>query len=486
MNKKSDWFSVDKEGLAKILSKKGIEFALFELIQNAWDQNVTKVSVSLHPEKNGKVIITVVDDDPAGFHDLTHAYTLFAESAKKTDPLKRGKFNLGEKLVFALAESATIVTTTGSVEFNKNGRHNSSVKTEVGSIITVLLKMTTEEIDRINSKINTLIPSVTTYFNETTIPERTPVASFETTLDTEIADANGYLKKSPRKTTVRVFEPKSGEIGTLYEMGIPVVETGDKWHYDVCQKIPLNLDRDNVPPQYLRTLRTFAFNALFDKTTKEDANNTWVRDALSDPRCNDDAVKAAVKNRFGDKVVIYDNSDPEANKLAVLHGYTVVHGGHLSHREWENIHRSRAIIAAGSVTPSPKPYSENGDPLKVIDRYKWTNGMLLVETFAKEMAQLVFGHSITAMWVNDFKWNFAATYGPGGPLTLNKSKISKDLYESGITREMVALLIHEFAHEYESDHLSKNFYRSLCKIGSYLAGWTGDSLIFKNDRWITR
>ena len=26
----------------------------------------------------------------------------------------------------------------------------------------------------------------------------------------------------------------------LYELGIPVVETGDKWHYSVRQKVPLN------------------------------------------------------------------------------------------------------------------------------------------------------------------------------------------------------------------------------------------------------
>jgi hypothetical protein len=31
-------------------------------------------------------------------------------------------------------------------------------------------------------------------------------------------------------------------------MGIPVVETGDRWHVDVAQKVPLNFDRDNLPP----------------------------------------------------------------------------------------------------------------------------------------------------------------------------------------------------------------------------------------------
>jgi len=33
-----NWFEVNKQGLAKILERKGKEFALFELIQNTWDE----------------------------------------------------------------------------------------------------------------------------------------------------------------------------------------------------------------------------------------------------------------------------------------------------------------------------------------------------------------------------------------------------------------------------------------------------------------
>ena len=32
-----EWFKVDTKGLAKILERKGKEFALFELIQNAFE-----------------------------------------------------------------------------------------------------------------------------------------------------------------------------------------------------------------------------------------------------------------------------------------------------------------------------------------------------------------------------------------------------------------------------------------------------------------
>src|SRR5258708_867892 len=78
------WFDVDKKGLGKLVAGRSKAFVLYELLQNAWDQNVTTVQVKLscltgRPESE----IEVEDDDPDGFADLAHAYTLFAESGKK-------------------------------------------------------------------------------------------------------------------------------------------------------------------------------------------------------------------------------------------------------------------------------------------------------------------------------------------------------------------------------------------------------------------
>jgi hypothetical protein len=36
------WFDVDKQGLAKLLERRGKAFAIMELIQNAWDTNAKK------------------------------------------------------------------------------------------------------------------------------------------------------------------------------------------------------------------------------------------------------------------------------------------------------------------------------------------------------------------------------------------------------------------------------------------------------------
>src|SRR5437762_12841988 len=107
-----NWFEVDKEGLAKILERKGKEFALFELIQNAWDEpGVTKVSASLEYRGRNRALLVVEDDAPEGFRNLSHAFTLFAESGKKSNPEQRGRFNLGEKLVLALCDEVMLQTT---------------------------------------------------------------------------------------------------------------------------------------------------------------------------------------------------------------------------------------------------------------------------------------------------------------------------------------------------------------------------------------
>src|SRR6185295_14958917 len=104
-----------------------------------------------------------------------------------------------------------------------------------------------------------------------------------------------------------------------YEMGIPVVATGDRWHVNIGQKVPLNMDRDNVTPAYLGQVRAIVAECMARELTTADANATWVRDAFE--RHGDDfspeLVNDLVTLRFGEKRVAYDPSDPEANALAV-------------------------------------------------------------------------------------------------------------------------------------------------------------------------
>ena len=115
-----------------------------------------------------------------------------------------------------------------------------------------------------------------------------------------------------------------------------MVETGDKWHDDIGQNVPLSLDRENVPPGFLRQMRMAMFSRMHDQIGVDDVNNEWAGLAVASPDCAAEAVQRYLGCRFGQKRVRFDPSDPEANKMAVSQGYTVVHGGMMSAAAWQN------------------------------------------------------------------------------------------------------------------------------------------------------
>jgi len=466
----ADWFAVDKEGLAKLLERKGKEFILYELVQNALDTNAKRTLVSLHASNTrGYSSLQVVDDNPDGWKNLEHAWTLFAESEKKGDAEKRGRFNLGEKLVLSLCKTARIETTAGTVVFGETGRHKLRHKRDAGSLFSATVRMSQEEREGMRAAMmRLLIPSgVEVLFNGETIPVRKPLRRIEATLPTEIADAEGILKRSTRKTVIEVYDALEGETPSVYEMGIPVVETGDKWHYNVLQKVPLNADRDNVTPAYLRELRTLVLNEMYREVTQDDATQSWVRDAAEDEDVSKEAVEHVVTQRFGEKRVIFDPSDPEGTKLAVSKGYTVIAPGSLSRDEWANVKRHEAALPAGQVTPSPKPYSPDGDPMDLLPPEKYTDGMKRIVQYAKEVAVRLLACDIQVDVVSKATWPYSATYGPGH-LTFNVGRLGRIWFEDGPRDAVDRLLIHEFGHHYSSDHLSEQYHDAICKLGARL------------------
>jgi hypothetical protein len=465
------WFDVNREGLAKILERRGKQFAVAELISNAWDQNVTTVNVTLEAitGKRGLAALMVEDDDPHGFTNLTHAYTLFAESEKKGEAAKRGRFNLGEKLVLALCEEAKILSTTGGVIFDAKGRRTVRDRREAGSVFYGTIRMNKAELEECFAFARTLIPpaGIVTTFNGEVLRQRQPKASFELALDTHIADQDGVLRKSVRKTTVTVYDPLPDEVPSLYEMGIPVVETGDKWHLDIGQKVPLSLERDNVPPAYLRRLRAETLNQLFQQVQGDEVSTTWVKAATEAPEARPEAVEHVVTQMFGPKRVIFDPSDQEANKLAVSQGYTVIHPRSLSAGQWQHVKEHQMARPAGQVTPSPKAIFGAGGEDKFIPPDKWQEGMRQIADYTRQMGRHLMGVDVEVQILNDSHASFLACYGQR-KLIYNVGRLGYRWFEGGITQAVDELMIHEFGHEFASDHLSEQFHDALCTLGAQM------------------
>jgi len=457
-----NWIDVDLNGLRKLLERRGKEHAIYELVQNAWDENVTKVEVTLSRPVNGHSELVVMDDSPTGWYDLTHAYTMFAESSKKTDPGKRGCFNLGEKLVLALCDEAAITTTTGNVTFDKDGRHSGRSKRETGSEFRGNLRLKIEEWEQMCASAQKLIPPVPTVFNGTEIPNRTALKTWTAKLPTVIGDEEGNLRRTERLTTISIYAALQTETPTLYEMGIPVVDMDGKYHVSVGQKVPLNMERDNVTPAYLKAVYVEVLNHTAHLLTQEDAASTWVRVAASDQRVTDAAITTVLDKRFGEKRVAYDPSDIGSNREAVSRETTVVHGGSLSAGEWANARRAGAIVPAGKL------FSTNPDG-KVADksyrRDEWTSEMWAYCNFVEAVSPHLVGHKVTLVFIRDVAIVEGSTDCADTYITVNLA-----LHSMGDWQSHLDLMLHELAHNVvrSNDHLNHKFYSTVQKLGAQL------------------
>jgi hypothetical protein len=457
------WFDVSKEGLSKLVERRGSHWIFGELLQNAWDApGVTKVTVTVEPHGKGTTKIVVEDDSSTGFDDLSHAFTLFAESKKKTDPSLRGRFNLGEKLVLSLCRSAEIASTSGTIIFDDSGRRMSRKRREKGTTFTGILKLNRVEAEKALGAVQHFIApaGVETMVNGIRLERREPVQSFVTALQTEIADEEGVLRKSKRKTKVSLYLPLEGRVGSVYEMGIPVCETGDQFDVDIGQKVPQSLERETLLPSFLRDLRVAIVNNAVDLITTDDLSSNWVDQAIGSTDVDPTAVGGILTRRFGEKIVSFDVSDREANDRATAAGYVVLHGSTFNKEQWKKIRETGVVRPAGQVTPTPKPFSNEGDPAEYAEM---TREMHAFSRFVQAFARETIGQAISVEFLKSF--NAVAAYG-GRRMSFNVGHLKKEWFEGPIRQEQIDLVIHELGHEFEGNHLSKSYNDALTLIGA--------------------
>lgn len=475
-----DMFRVDVAGLRRKFAHRSKNFLLYELYQNAVDEDVSRVSIELEPLAGDERCRLVVEDDsPEGFKDLTHSYTLYADSSKMHNPEKRGIWNLGEKLVLAFCARAKIVSTKGTVIFSDGRRFHSGEQRSRGTRFDGEIFLTSEEYEACCKGMRALIPpgDIEVTFNGQSLVAPKFAYEFITTLPTTIGDESGEIRRTRRKTMVRLYDSGDATGGWIYEMGIPVVRSENRWHCDVQQRVPLNMMRDNVTPAYLQEIRVAVINAMYEKIDKKDVNQIWARAATNDKRCKPEATIRSLDLRFGKKRVSFDVRDREANKRAMDEGYTVVSGGSMSKQEWANAKEAEAIKPAGKVTPTMPAGKATAKKLEEKER---SPAMRQVATYVERIAPLLIGgRKVRVAWTSAPHWPVLATYAnPGADwglssleaeLTFNVGRLGKSFFEDRTWEGLQAineLVIHELAHEYESDHLTRNFYDSMGLIGA--------------------
>lgn len=459
------WFVVDKEGLRKTLSRKGKAFAIYELLQNGYDEHSTKLEVTLTEPTNNKSVLTCIDNAPNGYMELSNAHTMFGDSKKKSDANKRGRFNVGEKYVLALCDSATVMSMTGRTVFKSNGtRVHDNKRTEVGTVFRGEMPLTKDEFNDMVAKVKLVIPPVQTIFNGVEIPQRKPLHTFVTKLPTEVADENGILRSRARVTQVRLYEVPMGQSAMLYEMGMPVVDIDCKWSVDIQQKVPLNIERDNVTPSYLKTVYQAVLDERSDYLNEDDAAEAWVSSALSAANIKTETVKNIAAKRFGEDAVLYDQADLGANREAVAAGRVVIPRGAVTPEIRKN------LMKAGVQKAGEEFSTRSSGPVGLIPDSQLTKSQLRYKQFIEQVAPLVLDHPLSKVEFADDP--NAKLYGCtqwlrlGYIFTVNVAHHDVDDWNRNYD-----LFIHELAHFYvqRNDHLFEDFWRACSDIGAKLA-----------------
>jgi hypothetical protein len=485
---KNSWLEIDKEGLRKTLGQKDKFFLLTEMISNAWDEDVSEVAVSLsRPDDAGQSWLRVIDNSPTGWADLTHAHTLFADSTKKGKADKRGRFNMGEKDVLALAIEASLTTVTGQVLFNADGTRTAGTETRaVGSEFAGRFNLTIEEFEHIMSQAKLLLPpkDKVTIINGVELPYREPVGQFTESLSTVLADKEGVMRNGERQTSVTLYDCLPGEVAMIYEMGIPIVELGDdKWHVNVGQKVPLSRDRDNVNPVYLKKIRVAVLNAKFAELAGDDAGAKWVGDAMGCAKSSDEAVTHVLKAKFGNEFVSRSVRDIGSIKEVTSRGINAISSGSMSKAEWD---RAKAVIksdgtplmqSSAQIAPTEGLFSLS--KTKIIPVSAWSAVMKAYAKFVETVAPRLINLPVTVRYIDDEDVSIQGCFQKGfkgrakqpvkrefGMLTVNLA-----YHDPASSTDNYELLLHELAHNklMSNDHLDKVFYEEVTELGAKLA-----------------
>ena len=359
-------FAVSAEGLRQLNASRPPWSLVKELIQNAWDEapRATRCDVTIEAGSQSTTVVSVEDDGP-GFAEISDAWTLMADTPKRGNPAKRGRFNLGEKEIVAVALSAQIETMGTTVTFpTKGGRTTAPNNRKRGTLVTVAMPWNAEQADELRSQLRRFRPTdCRLIIDGKEIERREPLASRQATLRTVTQQAPGYpITETRRKTTIDILEQADPDNAWIYEMGIPIQITTLPFDVDVHQKVPMPPNRNTVSAGYLQAVTTEALNAMHQELPEEAFSENWVRSAVEDKRIEDSAVQSVKKNRYGERAVIW-SSDTDANMRAAEAGYQVIHPKAMSHRERKVMTAKGGLVSAkqdfGRRPEVQKPASSN-------------------------------------------------------------------------------------------------------------------------------
>ena len=461
-------FEVDTQGMSQLHANRPPETIIRELVQNAFDEEAATCQLTIEEDPDG-TMVTVLDDGP-GFRDIRDAYTLMAETPKRMDPQKRGRFNLGEKEVICLARWASIETTGWTVDFpQEGGREIRQNNRKRGTRVSALMPWDEPTRQRLTERMKLLRPpaSIQYLVNGETVQRREELARCSLILRTILQEHPGQpLRDTRRRTSIHILAPR-GDTAWIYEMGIPVQETELPYDVDIMQKVPMPPGRDTVSPHYLQEISTGVLNTMHPTMEQKHFAETWTRTALENPRVRPEAVRTTVRQRYGNRAAI-SSRNREADSQAIDQGYQIIQPRSLSRKELQTIQETGAMQRTVDLFPNPVSFD---DPNILIDHH----GDPVLEAFAQWVVMLgeCCGKKVIPAFVYQDGTNMAAncTINTRNPeMRFNTRHLNEQWFrERG--EEQLALVIHELGHAHlngETSH-GPQWGRACTQVGAMIA-----------------
>lgn len=315
--------------------------------------NVCHVTLEKSTKPRG-VLLRVVDDGP-GFAQIEDAWTLFGSTSKRDDPGVSGRFNFGEKQLFAAAIEATVWSNEWEVRFAAGKRKTIRHKTiSPGVKIEAVLPWSVNDIDSAVENLRSMRSpeGLCLSVNGEPVYPRLAKHRCAVTLPT-VRMADGVLRPSTRRCPVDVLDANGGE-PMILELGCPVAslaESGFPWSLDVGQKVPLPTSRDVVSPAYVaRLIGGVVEAAAMDgvRLLSEDQQGAGFLKESMDWIREPDALAVAVGHVYGEDAVRV-SSDPLANAEAVQAGRALVSGRHFTAETRMRLDKVKALPVSSVV-----------------------------------------------------------------------------------------------------------------------------------------
>ena len=464
-------FQVNTEGMRQLHAHRRPEELVKELLQNVFDEdNATICAVtvtSLNPEETQVEVL----DDAQGFLNINDAYTLMRPTAKRLDPSKRGRFNLGDKEFLSVALQAEIETVGHTVSFPRTGGRtvNTNNRTN-GTIVRAIMPWNPDQAQSLTNNLSKIRPpeKVSYTVNEVEIQRAPPLTVHRASLPTVLQSEPGQPLRPTRRITDIEIIPTQRGTGVIYELGIPIQEIQlTEYDVDIQQKVPMPPNRDTVSESYLKEVYAHVLNAINERMQPEEFRNTWIRSAVEHPAVTPEAVQTTLKHRYGDKVVTW-SSNIESNMQAIDQGYQVIHPRTMSQQELEQLRRHTGLQSANQAFKNELTFDpDKADFLLKPDQQQkdFANWVRKLAGYASMKIEVKFVENEAV------DYEAKCTMNSSNPImTINVSKVPDDFFQRRST-DQLELVIHELGHAMLNGAMSHGpqWGDSCSKIGAMIA-----------------